>query len=433
MEKINRALKLRLYPTPEQETFLSRSLGCARLFYNYLLGERIDFYKNEIEPVKDDPKLRKDKYRAFKATTKNQFKEKFEFAKECSDDCLNSTERNLQSAFSNFFKSVGGKRKGVTGFPKFRSKKEHRDSYTECHVKKNAFDFHNRKVSIAKCQPICFRHREKLPKWYSEKNCVLKSITVSRNPNGEYWASLLFELPCFYSSPRPADENQAVGLDWSPENFYIDSEGRSGKDYGYKPQEQEHLRQLRKLERRLARKAKDSMNREKARLKLARLEKHISDSRKWWAENEVLRLARSFSTVGVEDLNLRGISGFLRNARNVNDCGYAMFVEKLEQKGLELGSAIVKADRYFPSSQLRGVCGYRNRGLRLSDRTWVCPSCGARLFRDRNAAVNLRNEAIRVRMRRAELKSVEIVEGTRAFASQALGAGALGEAEKQCP
>lgn len=425
---VNRALKLRLYPNEEQKTFLDKSLGCSRFFYNYRLNEQIEFYKNEIEPIKNDEKLKKEKYKEFKPTTKKQFKEKFEWAKECSDDCLNSTERNLQSSFNNFFKSLNKTRKGKMGFPKFRSKKEHKDSYTECHVKKNAFDFHNRKINISKCTPIYFKHREKLPKWYSDK-CELKSITISKNSVGEYWSSLLFELPNFNVSQKPIDENQAIGLDWSPSEFYIDSECHSAKDYGYEPQKQKHHKQLAKLQRRLVRKTKGSANYEKARIKLAKLEKHIVDSRKWWIENESLRLAKNYSTIGIEDLNLQGIAKFLRNAKNINDCGYANFVNRLIQKGEEQGTSVVKVDRYFPSSQLCHYCGYQNHNLKLSDREWTCPSCGVHHIRDYNASVNLKNEAINIRMRRAEFRSVEGVEDVHLLAMQALSIGASDETE----
>ena len=418
---VNRALKLRLYPNEEQKTFLDKSLGCSRFFYNHLLNERIEFYKNEIEPIKDNEKLKKEKYKFFKPTSKKQFKEKFEWARECSDDCLNSTERNLQSAFNNFFKSLNKSRKGKMGFPKFRSKKEHKDSYTECHVKKNAFDFHNRKINISKCTPIYFKHREKLPKWYSE-NCELKSITVSKNSCGEYWVSLLFELPNFNANPKPIDENQAIGLDWSPSEFYIDSECHSGKDYGYEPQKQKHHKQLAKLQRRLVRKTKGSANYEKARIKVARLEKHISDSRKWWIENESLRLVENYSTIGIEDLNLQGIAKFLRNAKNINDCGYANFVTRLQQKGEELGTSVIKVDRYFPSSQLCHCCGYQNHNLKLSDREWTCPNCGEHHIRDYNASINLKNEALNIRMRRAEFRSVEDVETLANLALASSGA-----------
>ena len=442
---VNRALKLRLYPNEEQKTFLDKSLGCSRFFYNYRLNEQIEFYKNEIEPIKDNEKLKKEKYKFFKPTSKKQFKEKFEWAKECSDDCLNSTERNLQSAFNNFFKSLNKTRKGKMGFPKFRSKKEHKDSYTECHVKKNAFDFRNRKINISKCTPIYFKHREKLPKWYSNK-CELKSITISKNSCEEYWVSLLFELPNFYANPKPIDENQAIGLDWSPSEFYIDSDCQSAyKDFGYKKQKQglywdsenqkevqtKTPKKLAKLQRRLARKTKGSANYEKARIKLAKLEKHIADSRKWWIENESLRLAKNYSTIGIEDLNLQGIAKFLRNAKNINDCGYANFVTRLQQKGEEQGCSVIKVDRYYPSSQLCHVCGYQNHDLKLSDREWICPSCGEHHIRDVNASINLKNEAIRlsVPMRRGEFRSVEGVEDIQSLVTQALSIGASVETE----
>ena len=425
---VNRALKLRLYPNEEQKTFLDKSLGCSRFFYNYRLNEQIEFYKNEIEPIKNDEKLKKEKYKSFKPTSKKQFKEKFEWAKECSDDCLNSTERNLQSAFNNFFKSLNKSRKGKQGFPKFRSKKEHKDSYTECHVKKNAFDFHNRKINISKCTPIYFIHREKLPKWYS-KNCTLKSIILSRNSSGEYWASLLFELPNFYANPKSIDENQAIGLDWSPSEFYIDSECHSAKDYGYEPQKQKHAKSLAKLQRRLAKKTKGSANYEKARIKLARLEKHIANSRRWWIENESLRLIKNYSTIGIEDLNLQGIAKFLRNAKNVTDCGYANFATRLIQKGEEQGCSVIKVDRYYPSSQICHCCGYQNHDLKLSDREWICPSCGEHHIRDVNASINLKNEALNIRMRRAEFRSVEDVEDIQSLVMQALDIGASDESE----
>ena len=423
---VNRALKVRIYPSQEQKTFLDKSLGTSRFFYNYRLNEQIEFYKNEIEPIKDNEKLKKEKYKSFKPTTKKQFKEKFEWAKECSDDCLNSTERNLQSAFNNFFKSLNKTRKGKQGLPKFRSKKEHKDSYTECHVKKNAFDFHNRKINISKCTPIYFKHREKLPKWYSDE-CELKSITISKNSVGEYWVSLLFELPSFYANPKPICENQVIGLDWSPQDFYIDSECHSGKDFGYEPQKQKHHKQLAKLQRRLARKTKGSKNYEKARIKVARLEKHITDSRRWWIENESLRLVKNYSTIGIEDLNLQGIAKFLRNAKNINDCGYANFVTRLIQKGEEQGCSVIKVDRYFPSSQLCHCCGYQNHNLKLSDREWICPSCGEHHLRDHNASINLKNEALNIRMRRAEFKPMESVEDIHLLAMQALSIGAFDE------
>ena len=430
-ENSYKALKIRLYPTQEQKIFLDKSLGLSRFFYNYLLNEKLEFYKNEIEPIKDNVDLKNQKYKTFKLTSRKQFKEKFDFAKECSDDCLYTSERNLKSAFDNFFKSLNKSRKGKMGFPKFHSKKEHKDSFTDFHFPKNSFDFHHRLISISKCKNIKFRHRENLPKWYNKETCTLKSITVSKNSVGEYWASLLFELPNFNANLKSISKNQSIGLDWSPSEFYIDSECHSAKDYGYEPQKQKYHKELAKLQRRLTRKTKGSANYEKARIKLARLEKHIADSRKWWIENESLRLVRNYSTIGIEDLNLQGIAKFLRNAKNINDCGYATFVNRLIQKGNEQGISVIKVDRYFPSSQLCHCCGYQNHNLKLSDREWTCPSCGANHIRDVNASINLKNEALRlVPMRHGEFRSVEGVEDIHSLALQALSIGASVETER---
>ena len=115
--------------------------------------------------------------------------------------------------------------------------------------------------------------------------------------------------------------------------------------------------------------------------------------------------------------------------KNVNDCGYANFVTRLIQKGEELGTSVIKVDRYFPSSQLCHVCGYQNHNLKLSDREWTCPSCGTSHIRDYNASINLKNEALNIRMRRAEFRSVEGVEDIQSLVLQALNIGASVETE----
>ena len=146
-------------------------------------------------------------------------------------------------------------------------------------------------------------------------------------------------------------------------------------------------------------------------------------------KNESLRLVKNYSTIGIEDLNLQGIAKFLRNAKNINDCGYANFVTRLQQKGEELGTSVIKVDRYFPSSQLCHCCGYQNHNLKLSDREWTCPSCGTFHIRDYNASINLKNEALNIRMRRAEFRSVEDVEDIQSLVLQALNIGASDETE----
>ena len=166
-------------------------------------------------------------------------------------------------------------------------------------------------------------------------------MTISKNCSGNYYVSILFEItPCTY---KVENRKEAIGLDFSPSEMYVSSENQTGKDFGYIAQKQAHSKKLRKLQRRLARKQflknpnspkkLPSKNREKARNKLARLEEHIANSRKDWIEKETLRLVKSYDKIVIEDLNLMGISKFLRNARNMNDTSWATFVNRLGDKG----------------------------------------------------------------------------------------------------
>lgn len=223
------------------------------------------------------------------------------------------------------------------------------------------------------------------------------------------------------------DEKQAIGLDFSPAELYVDSDGKSGLDYGYRPQKLAAKKKLTKLQRRFAKKQMvkkvcddgitrkvSSNNREKARIKLARCEEQIANRRRDFIEKETLRLVKTYDKVVVEDLNLKGISKFLRNAHNMNDTSWATFVNRLQQKGQDYGCQVVKASRWFPSSQLCHVCHFQNTQLKLSDRRWTCPKCGAPHVRDANAAINLKHY---VPKELRDSRSVEVVES---LASQAL-------------
>ncbi|MDR2490805.1 MAG: transposase [Spirochaetaceae bacterium] len=239
---------------------------------------------------------------------------------------------------------------------------------------------------------------------------MLKSITVRKNPAGDYTAVLLYERP-YVRKPKTfsGDKSKTLGLDFSPAELYVDSNGRTGRDFGYIAQKQAHKKALKKRQQRLMRKQKGSQNREKARIKVARLENHIANSRLDFIEKETLRLVRNYEVIGIEDLNLIGISKFLANAKNMTDTSWGMFVSKLIWKASknEHNCQVVKADRWFPSSQLCSHCGFQKRDLKLDDRAWKCPDCGTDHDRDINEAVNLRNEALRILVASQEFTSVE--------------------------
>ena len=144
----------------------------------------------------------------------------------------------------------------------------------------------------------------------------------------------------------------------------------------------------------MMKKQKDSKNRNKARIKVARLEEHIANQRKDFQEKLSFELVKKYQVIGIEDLNLKGIARFLRNAKNINDTGWNSFVSKLERKASRFNSIIVKADKFFASSQICSKCGYRHKDLKLKDRKWKCQNCGKEHVRDINAAINLRNNAL---------------------------------------
>ena len=396
----NKTLKLRIYPTKEQKILIDKTFGCCRKVYNEHLQERNEFYIDNILPVKEKitEKEKKEIYKTFKPKTEKEWKIVYPFLKEVSSTSLQQARIDCDNAFVNFFKSNNKTRKGKSGFPKFKSKKDNHQSYQEPNVNENCqILFENRIVKIPKLGKISFKDRQ-FPKWRSQIQ-KLCSITVSKSCSGNYYISILFEIGI--TKYKTSSRKEAIGLDFSPSEMYISSENQTGKDFGYVAQKQKYHKQLRKLQRRFARKQflKDpnsprkisSKNREKARIKLARLEEHIANCRKDWIEKEVLRLVKNYDKIVVEDLNLKGISSFLKNAKNMNDTSWGFFVSKLQAKGKDYDCNVIKADRYFPSSKLCSCCGWKYENITLDVRKWTCPKCGTNHIRDVNAAINLKN------------------------------------------
>ncbi len=436
---MNKVLKIRIYPDSQQEQMILKSFGCVRKVYNEHLQERNEFYINTILPLKEKKVTQKEINDAYKSYKPSNFKEQYLYLNDVEACILQQSIRDCDTAFLNFFKSNKGQIKGERrGFPKFKSRKDSRQSYRTAQPSKKALDLTKMIVKLPKVGGVRFRH-DGMPKWFREiKHKEIKSITVSKSASNRFYASILYEIPD--KKVQLKDENQVIGLDFSPAEMYVDSEGTPGLDYGYRPQKQAAKKKLTKLQRRFAKKQMvkkvcedgitrkvSSQNREKARIKLARCEEQIANRRKDWIEKETLRLVQTYDKIVVEDLNLKGISKFLRNAKNMNDTSYATFVSRLQQKGQEYGCNVVKVDRWFPSSQLCNICHYQKKDLKLSDRRWTCPKCGTNHIRDVNAAINLKKY---VPQELRKLRSVEVVES---LVSQALfnGEASLEQPKKQ--
>ena len=427
---IHKSLKVRLYPTKDQSILLNKTFGCCRLVYNERLSEHIEWYDQN----KDLPR---EKRSAFERKLPKQLREeKYEFLGESIAEALINSQRNCEQAFSNFFRSCSGKRKGKkVGFPKFKSKKQHRDSFTLCMISESLFDWNHRTITIPKLKQVRFRHSEdRKGKWISWfKTATPKHMTISKNPAGEYWCSVLFEKQEDIYSIIKLDN--ATGLDFSPNSLYINDLNEVAPDY--RKAKQENQKKLTKLERRLARKQKGSKNREKARIKLARQEQYITNIRRDYREKETLRLVRKYDVIGIEDLNLIGMMRFSHNAKNYLDTSWYSFVTRLEEKAEYNNCVVIKADKFYPSSKTCNHCGYVKKDLKLSDRIWICPECGTEIIRDQNAALNLKENATKFLLDNLksslllEQQEVRSVEGMEAEYLNGILCGVSFEAENQ--
>ena len=386
--KIHKALKVRIYPSEEQRAILNKTFGCCRVVYNERLSEHIEYW-NLYKDNPDRPK--------FKGTLPKELKEtKYPWLNDNTvAEALMNSIRNCESAYSNFFKSIKGSRRGrKVGYPKFKSKKHHKDSFTLFMIReKELMDFNSRTIFIPKLKDTKFRIanstlKSKWLQWFLEARPL--SMTISRNACGEYYCSILFERK--QDVIQNISLSNSIGLDFSPGSLYIDSNNNPAPNY--KPFKQLNKKKLAKLQRNLSRKQRGSNNREKARVKLARLEKHIADSRRDYTEKETLRLVRTYDVIGIEDLNLQGMMEFSHNARNYVDTSWYTFTQKLIWKSQFNDCIVVKADRFYPSSKTCNSCGYVNHNLTLKDRGWSCPNCGSEIIRDQNAGKTLRDNAI---------------------------------------
>ena len=413
--KIHKALKVRIYPSDEQKSILNKTFGCCRVVYN----ERISEHMEDSNTYKDNPNKPK-----FKGTLPKELREKkYPWLNEDTiSEALIQSLRNCEQAYSNFFKSRKKQRKGKpVGRPKFKSKKSHEDSFNLHMIRKEGLvDFNTRTIFIPKLKDTKFRIansslKSKWIEWFLGATPL--SMTVSRNACGEYYCSILFERE--QDLEQDIRLSNSIGLDFSPSNLYVDSDNNSAPNY--KPYKQLNSKKLAKLQRNLARKQKGSNNREKARVKLARLERHISDSRKDYIEKETLRLVRTYDVIGIEDLNLQGMMKFSHNAKNYVDTSWYTFTQKLIWKSQFNNCVVIKSDRFYPSSKTCNHCGHVNHSLTLKDRKWTCPNCGAEIIRDQNAAQNLRDNVINLLvdeiestlgMERTEVMSMEGMEAT---------------------
>lgn len=358
--EMHRAFRYRFYPTPNQEQQLRQTFGCVRLIYNRALQERSEAWVNEKKSISYATQSR--------SLTQLKRDPEFAFLNEVSAAALQMPLRHLQQAYENFF----AKR---ARYPRFKRRK-YGGSAT---FARNGFIWRNGSVILAKMrEPLAIRWSRPLP-----ESVEPSSVTVSVDAAGRWHASLL----CEDSTIRPLRKcKEAVGVDVGLNALVTLSTGEKIANPRHDARE---LARKRILSRRLARKEKGTKNRDKARLKLARLHARVADRRRDNLHKLTTRLVRDNQTIVVEDLNVRGMVQNRCLARAISDASWAELVWQLEYKCEWYGRELVKVDRFFPSSKTCSNCGAIREGLRLNERTWTCKSCNAKHDRDHNAAKNI--------------------------------------------
>ena len=372
----NRAIKYRVYPTTEQSIMFAKTFGCCRKVYNLMLSDKIESYKSTGK---------------FVAVTPAKYKKDYPYLKEVDSLALANKQLDLQEAFRNRFSKS---RKKKNGFPKFKSAKHSRKSYTTNNQHGTVAIIDNKYIKLPKIGKVkAVIHRIPDSDW------IVKSATVSQESDGKYYISILFEFENAIN-PYVADKTNAIGLDYASDGLYVDNNGNVGTNHKYYRESHGKLAKAqRKLSRRQGSKKHEakSNNYIKQLRKVNKIHRHIANQRLDNLHKISTEIANRYDVVCVESLNMKSMSnkGF-GNGKATLDNGYGMFLSMLEYKLSERNKYLIKVDKWFPSSQICHCCGTLHPEMKdLAIRKMIC-DCGLTISRDQNAAINILNEGLRL-------------------------------------
>lgn len=372
---MNRAYRYRIYPTTEQRVLFAKTFGCCRKVYNLMLSDKIEGYETTGK---------------FPAITPAKYKKDHPYLKEVDSLALANKQLDLQAAFRNCFSKSHKKN---TGFPKFKSAKRSRRSYTTNNQKGTVAIVDGGFIRLPKAGKVkAVIHRMPGDDWN------IKSATVSQESDGKYYVSVLFEFETPVNT-YTTDKTNAIGLDYASDGLYVDSNGNVGTNHKYY---RESSRKLARAQRRLSRMQGSRKNEVKSSnyikqlRKINRVHKHIANQRLDNLHKISTGIANRYDVVCVESLNMRAMAnkGF-GNGKATLDNGYGMFLSMLEYKLADRNKYLIKVDKWFPSSQICHCCGSLHPEMKdLRVRTMKC-DCGLTMGRDRNAAINILQEGLR--------------------------------------
>ena len=371
-----KAVKIRLYPNKEQSTMINKLLGCYRVVYNQCLNRKIQSYKND---GKSENRSTLGKFVHHELLKDDNFI----WLREQNTKVLKQAINDMLTAYKNFFERH-------TGYPKFKSKHDNKQS---CRFELGAIskrnDYTTYRLSLANIRNVKFRCNEKYAQYLQKHHDNIRQATLSRLPCGEYHLSILVDGGLMH---QVKETNSTVGIDLGIKDFVITSDGEVFNNLHFKKSE---TNKIKRLQRQLSRKEKGSNNRNKARIRLAKVYKRINDRKQYYLHSISNSLIDENQVICMEDLNVKGMVKNHNLAESICEMNFGEFRRMLEYKAKWYNRKIVFVNRFYPSSKTCHNCGYVNKSLTLNDRQWVCPQCGEVIERDYNAALNILDEGLR--------------------------------------
>jgi putative transposase len=355
--------RYRVYPSPGQQQALARAFGCARVVYNDCLRLR-DACHAAGEKVSDTEVQRR-------VITLAKLTSERAWLGEVSSVALVQACQDARRAYKNWFDSLAGRRKG----PRIRHPKPRRKRGRQSiRLTRNGFGLHGQRLYVAKVGDIRVQ-------WSRDLSSLPSSVTVIREPDGRYYASFVVERA---ATPLPACDREA-GIDLGLTSLAVTSDGEAISNPRFYRAAQ---RRLRRAQRVLSRRQKGSVNRGRARQRVAVVHRKVRDARLDHAHKVALRLIRDNQAVYAEDLAVAGLMR-TRLAKSVTDAGWSQLLRCIEEKAARYGRTFAKIGRFEPTSQVCSACGVKDGLKPLRVRQWTCAACGTVHDRDVNAARNI--------------------------------------------